>query len=242
VSSDLNDDTADWLGDLFHRHATAILAYAWRRLESREDAEDVVTEVFTIAWRRRADVPSDALPWLYATAANVVAHSARSLARRRNLVNRLALVRPETGSDDPASQVANAIDAHDVVVGALLEMSDDDAEILRLWAWEQLSPTEIAAVLACTSGTARTRLHRARTRLRAALHERGVGELAAPVEDAHTSLPTLAADTSRAGAAVHRDPSANAAAPTTAQGDTPHQTPDSHPSHAQPATRPEDLS
>ncbi|MDQ1246736.1 MAG: hypothetical protein QG597_1104 [Actinomycetota bacterium] len=165
---------SEWVTDLFTRHASAVLAYARRRLESPEDAEDVVTEVFTTAWRRRTELPDDALPWLYATAAHAVAHTARSRARRTRLGTRLATVRPLHAADDPGQDVAAAMDARAAVGGALEALGDPDAEILRLWAWEQLEPAEIAAVLGCSPGAARTRLHRARARLRDTLVNRGV--------------------------------------------------------------------
>ena len=61
-----------------------------------------------------------------------------------------------------------------MVSAALDDLSESDAELLRLWAWEQLEPAEIAEVLGCSPGTARTRMHRARARLREALVQRGV--------------------------------------------------------------------
>lgn len=165
----------DWLTDLFGRHSRSVLSYARRRLDSAEDAEDVVVEVFATAWRRRDVVPESALPWLYATAANVMAHVIRAEGRRSRLGARLAAVRPLHGDEaDPSGQALEAVAARDVVATALDELSESDAELLRLWAWEQLEPTEIAVVLGCSPGTARTRLHRARTRLRAALVRRGV--------------------------------------------------------------------
>jgi DNA-binding CsgD family transcriptional regulator len=74
----------------------------------------------------------------------------------------------------PAQQVVDETAAHDVVAAALDDLSESDAELLRLWAWEQLGPAEIAEVLGCSPGTARTRMHRARARLREALVQRGV--------------------------------------------------------------------
>lgn len=168
----------DWIIDLFGRHSGAVLAYARRRLDSAEDAEDVVVEVFATAWRRRADVHDPALPWLYATASNVIAHVIRSDARRSRLGARLAAVRPirDDTTSDHADDVAAASDARGAVAAALDDLSESDAELLRLWAWEQLEPTEIAVVVGCSPGTARTRLHRARSRLRAALVARGVSD------------------------------------------------------------------
>jgi RNA polymerase sigma-70 factor, ECF subfamily len=164
-----------WLTDLFGRHSGAVLAYARRRLDSAEDAEDVVVEVFATAWRRREVVPEEALPWLYATAGNVIAHVIRSDSRRTRLGTKLATVRPlHTAEADPAQQVVDAATAHETVSAALDDLSESDAELLRLWAWEQLDPAEIAEVLGCSPGTARTRMHRARARLREALVKRGV--------------------------------------------------------------------
>ncbi|MCU0301885.1 MAG: sigma-70 family RNA polymerase sigma factor [Candidatus Nanopelagicales bacterium] len=183
MSSDGQGHGDAWVTELFGRHSGAVLAYARRRLDSAEDAEDVVVEVFATAWRRRADVPDDALPWLYATAAHVIAHVLRSDARRTRLGAKLATVRPirtDPGQVDPADAVVDAAAARGVVAAALDDLSESDAELLRLWAWEQLEPTEIAAVLGCSPGTARTRMHRAKARLRAALAARGVQPPAAP--------------------------------------------------------------
>lgn len=164
----MGTDRAQWLTELYQRHAAAVHAYARRRLPASEDADDVVVEVFATAWRRRDQVPPQALPWLYATAANVVAHAQRSEGRRRRLGARLAVVRPEP-AEDLAERVASAASAERSVGAALEQLPPDDAEVLRLWAWEQLEPGEIAVVLGCSPGAARTRLHRARTRLRSAL-------------------------------------------------------------------------
>lgn len=163
-----------WLTDAFGRHSGAVLAYARRRVDSAQDAEDVVVEVFATAWRRRYDVPDEARPWLYATAANVISHVIRSEARRTRLGARLATVTPlHAQTPDPADAVAEAMDARGVVTAALDDLAEADAELLRLWAWEGLEPAEIAEVLGCSAGTARTRMHRARARLRAALVARG---------------------------------------------------------------------
>ncbi|MGV1005709.1 MAG: RNA polymerase sigma factor [Candidatus Nanopelagicales bacterium] len=169
--SDSQQRAEVWLTDLYYEHSGAVLSYARRRLESTEDAEDVVVEVFATAWRRRDIVPDAPRPWLYATAANVIAHVIRGEARRTRLGTRLAAVRPlHVAEADPGEE---AVD-RDLIGTALAELSDADAELLRLWAWEQLEPAEIALVLGCSPGTARTRLHRARGRMRACLAQHGV--------------------------------------------------------------------
>ncbi|MGB7980070.1 MAG: sigma factor, partial [Candidatus Nanopelagicales bacterium] len=120
MSSEPAQRDQTWLTDLFGRHSGAVLAYARRRVDSAEDAEDVVVEVFATAWRRRDVVPEEALPWLYATAGNVIAHVIRSGARRTRLGARLAMVRPlHDGAPDPADAVVDAEVAHGVVAAAL---------------------------------------------------------------------------------------------------------------------------
>lgn len=163
-----------WLTDLYRRHGDAVYAYAARRLASPEDAEDVVVDVFATAWRRREQVPDPALPWLYATAANMVAHVARGEARRGRLGARLSVIR-SVAPDDAADRIAEAMTARQVVARAMQALPEADAEVLRLWAWEHLEAGDIAQVLDCSPGAARTRLHRARARLREALQDPAAG-------------------------------------------------------------------
>ena len=175
MSTEQSARPEQWLTEIFGQHSGAVLAYARRRLDSAEDAEDVVVEVFATAWRRRDAVPPEALPWLYATAGNVISHVIRSGSRRTRLGARLAAVRPlRTVEADAAQEWVDAAATGDVVAAAMADLAESDAELLRLWAWEQLGPTEIAVVVGCSPGTARTRLHRARGRLREALVGRGV--------------------------------------------------------------------
>jgi RNA polymerase sigma-70 factor (ECF subfamily) len=123
------------------------------------DADDVVAEVFTIAWRRFDDIPADAaIPWLYGVARNVLRNHRRSDARRGALqlvVPPAVPVGPPLEPADPdAAMLRRALDA----------LGDDDREILRLVAWDGLDPSEAAIVLDCSAATARVRLFRARKR------------------------------------------------------------------------------
>jgi RNA polymerase sigma-70 factor (ECF subfamily) len=188
----------DWLTGMFGQHSAAVLGYARRRVDSAEDAEDVVVEVFSTAWRRRDVVPDEPLPWLYATAANVIAHVIRSDARRTRLGARLAAVRPLHGpADDPTDALVQATATRQAVAAGLDDLAEADAELLRLWAWEGLEPHEIAQVLGCSAGTARTRLHRARTRLREALAARGVIDAALGPPPEATAAPPAPHPTDR---------------------------------------------
>src|SRR5207244_6521764 len=68
-----------------------ILGYALRRVESPEDAADIVATTFLIAWRRLDDAPQslEVRLWLYGVARGVVANHRRGQVRRSRLAERL---------------------------------------------------------------------------------------------------------------------------------------------------------
>jgi RNA polymerase sigma-70 factor (ECF subfamily) len=143
---------------LFARHYPAVFGYAARRV-GRDEAGDAAAEVFTVVWRRMGRVPSEpgVLPWLYAVARRVVANQERSARRRQRLAARVSVI-PGQAFPAPGPE---AVD----VEAALLRLGAADREVLRLAAWEELQPAEIAAVLGCSANAAAVRLHRARHRL-----------------------------------------------------------------------------
>jgi len=129
----------------------------------RDEAGDAAAEVFTVAWRRLGRVPAEpeTLPWLYGVARRVVANQERS-ARRRLRLEAKATAPPET--IEPPGPTGVDVEA------AFLRLGQADREVLRLAAWEELQPAEIAAVLGCSANAAAVRLHRARQRLAGQLH------------------------------------------------------------------------
>lgn len=155
-----------WFEDLFRRHHGALRAYLLRRVP--EDTDDVVAEVFTIAWRKRDAVPDRVLPWLYGVASREVLHILRTRSRQGTLISRLATT-ASTSVADTAADTDDRVAAYGPVTQALGRLSGADAEVLRLWAWEQLEPGEIAEVLEISPVAARVRLHRARRRFEATL-------------------------------------------------------------------------
>ena len=141
--------------------------YARHRGLTGPDAEDLVAQTLEIAWRRLGDVPvAEPLPWLYAVAHNLWRNRTRRDRRRRELLARFRTSPPTEACEDPA------VLAPGVLRAALASLSDRDQEVLRLVAWDGLTPAEAAAVLGCTPVAARARLHRARSRLAARL---GIG-------------------------------------------------------------------
>lgn len=149
---------------IYRDHEREILRYALRRSAEPEDAADVVAETFLVAWRRLGDVPlgDEARLWLYATARRVLANHRRGAGRRTRLAQRL---REELRRQLPGEPVAERRG----VLAALAGMEDNDRELLMLVGWEDLTPSEAAQVLGISAIAARTRLHRARRRLRARL-------------------------------------------------------------------------
>jgi RNA polymerase sigma-70 factor (ECF subfamily) len=157
--------------DTYRTAGTAVLGYALRRAASREDAVDAVAETFATAWRRRADLPADAdevRPWLFGIARRCLANTSRSTQRATRLGARLAADFRGAAIPDPATQHDDRAQYRQVRT-ALDQLADGDRELVTLIAWEGLTPTQAAGVLGIEPGTARVRLHRARTRLRAAL-------------------------------------------------------------------------
>jgi RNA polymerase sigma factor (sigma-70 family) len=156
-------------GQLYREQGRSILAYALRRVEDPEDAADVVAETFLVAWRRLGEVPVDggARLWLYAVARRVIANRNRAERRRTRLGERLA----ETLRTELAARPAPAGEAAEVL-RTMGELGDEDRELLLLISWEELSPGQAAKVLGISSLAARSRLHRARRRLRALLEDR----------------------------------------------------------------------
>lgn len=144
------------------RHAH-VLTYCGRRLRWH-DALEATDEVFLIAWRRCSDVPTPPadLFWLYGVARGVVANHTRGDQRRRRLLGRLqGGGQPVRNAPSPHTESWE----HEVVGRALARLREDDQEVLRLAAWEELAASEIAVALDVSPETARQRLHRARQRL-----------------------------------------------------------------------------
>ena len=147
---------------LFELAYPPLCRYARHRGLTGPDAEDLVAQTLEIAWRHIGDVPADdPMPWLYAIARNLWRNHHRQRRRRRDLLARLrAYATPDS--------VEAALEPGTLRT-ALASLRESDQEILRLIAWDGLTPAEAAVVLGCGQVAARSRLHRARARLAARL-------------------------------------------------------------------------
>jgi RNA polymerase sigma factor (sigma-70 family) len=150
---------------LFDSAYRPLLAYALRRTQRLEDAEEIVADTLLVAWRRRVDMPDGAaaIPWMYGVARRLIANQRRGEGRRRRLERMLEAATPTTL--DPG-ELAEAADATRAVIAASRRLREDDQEVLRLAAWEGLSHEQIAVSLGCSENAAALRLRRARQRLR----------------------------------------------------------------------------
>jgi RNA polymerase sigma-70 factor (ECF subfamily) len=131
-------------------------------------ADDVLAETLLVCWRRLDDLPEEPLPWAYGVARNCLGNANRGVRRQERLAARIAVVDPPAASTSGPGEGGDPVIAE--AIGALRE---EDAELLRLWAWEQLTPAEIAAVLDVTPNAVSIRLHRAREKLREELRKTG---------------------------------------------------------------------
>jgi RNA polymerase sigma-70 factor, ECF subfamily len=151
----------------FEAIAPALMDPLRRYLARRTDpttADDVLAETLLVCWRRIDELPDDPLPWSYGVARRCLANAERGVRRQQRLAAKVAAVDPPAATA-PAPEPGD----HPDLEVALASLRDEDAELLRLWAWEQLAPAEIATVLDVTPNAVSIRLHRAREKLRAEL-------------------------------------------------------------------------
>lgn len=134
-------------------------------------ADDVLADTLLVCWRRLDDVPEEALPWAYGVARRCLANAERGERRQRRLAARIAVVDPPA----EATRAAEPAGRDDALHDALAALRPEDAELLRLSAWEQLTPAEIATVLGISPNAASIRLHRARASLRDRLRKTEAG-------------------------------------------------------------------
>jgi RNA polymerase sigma-70 factor (ECF subfamily) len=135
--------------------------YLGRRV-GPDDASEVLNDVLLVLWRRLDDVPPvEPLPWVYGVAKRTLANQRRGDGRRNRLVGRIG-GQARADSHDPRVWTG---EAETVLDNALTELVESERELIRLWAWEQLEPREIAVVLDTNPNAISLRLTRAKKKL-----------------------------------------------------------------------------
>jgi RNA polymerase sigma-70 factor, ECF subfamily len=157
--------------DRFEEIARDLIDPLRRFLARRTDpatADDALAETLLVCWRRYDDLPDRPLPFAYGVARNCLANAMRGARRQSRVAGRIAALDPPREAPEPVGD--------ERLAEAMRGLSDDDAELLRLWAWEQLTPGEIATVLEITANAVSIRLYRAKERLRAELRKIGFAD------------------------------------------------------------------
>ncbi len=179
-----SDDQALWeqaaggdlaaFGELFRRHVGAVWNYAYRLTGSWSVAEDVTSATFLTAWRRLREltlVNHSARPWLYAVASNLARREQRRLGRFAAVLSRVPL---GGALHDHADDVASKVDADHrlrVVLDAVARLPKAERRAVELCLIGDLSTAAAAAVLGVAEASVRSRISRARSRLRSLLRD-----------------------------------------------------------------------
>jgi RNA polymerase sigma factor (sigma-70 family) len=162
-------------GELFDRHSTAVYNHLFRRVADWSEAEDLTSAVFLQAWRTRGKVVIDresALPWLLGVANQLLRNHRRAVRRYRAAVRRI--VPAEDAAGDHADAVAAAVDSERLMASvrhALARLPRHEREVIELCVWSGLDQKAAAVALGVSTGTVKSRMHRARRRLTASLVE-----------------------------------------------------------------------
>lgn len=152
---------------IYEAHHDDVLAYCARRV-NRAEADDVACDVFVVLWRKIEEVHDEtARAWLFAVAHNTIVNRWRGAARNSRF--RLRLARAANPQPESTEEIVVRREQDREILAAVAKLRAADQEVLRLAAWEELSPSEIAIVIGCSVSAAEQRLHRAKKRLSKAL-------------------------------------------------------------------------
>lgn len=164
-------DDPEQFSALFDRYAATLYRYVSFRL-GRELAEDLVGETFLIAFRRRHtyDIAyRDARPWLLGIATKLVTGHRRSEVSRYRALERQSPAQPVEGPEEAIARDMTARGSRTALLDALAKLSRGDRDVLLMVAWSDMTYDEAARALGIPVGTVKSRLNRARRKVRHAL-------------------------------------------------------------------------
>ncbi|MFJ8007521.1 RNA polymerase sigma factor [Streptomyces fagopyri] len=159
---------------LFDRHAPAIHRYVARRLGA-DAADDVTAETFLTAFRIRVRYDAgraSVRSWLHGIAARLISRHRRDEVKALRILARAGHDPVVVSWTDSADDRVVAQGSSRSLARALAGLSQGDRHALLLFAWADLTYAEIADALEIPVGTVRSRLSRARRKLRTALGAR----------------------------------------------------------------------
>ena len=170
---------AELFGAIYDKYSAQLYRYAYRRL-GPEHAEDVVAETFLAAFRHRGRYDlsrEDARPWLFGIATKEIARRRRTEEARYRVLARAAAGELVEGFADDVSTAVSAQAVRGKLAEALRRLAPGDRDVLLLIAWSGLSYEEVAETMRIKVGTVRSRLHRARRKVRETLGENTLARL-----------------------------------------------------------------
>ena len=156
---------------VFERHHAPIHRYLARRL-GVDLADELAAEVFAVAFakRRRYDGSfDDARPWLFGIATRLVRRHSRQEVRELHAYARTGVDPAVPSHDERVVAEADSAAEGPALAAALARLPRAERDVLLLYAWAELRYPEIAAALSISPGTVKSRLHRARRRVRESL-------------------------------------------------------------------------
>ncbi len=160
------------LAALYDRYRLILFGLLVRILNSREEAEDVLQEVFLQVWRRAVDFDEQRgrpFTWLVTLTRSRAIDRLRVLASRQRLADSAA----KDATDEVSDAVADTLHAEqrEIVGRALASLPEEQRRTLKLAYFEGLTQSEIAAHLGTPLGTVKTRMRAGMIKLRELLGE-----------------------------------------------------------------------
>ena len=168
-------DTPAAFERVFERHHAAVHRYLARRLGT-DLADELAAETFAVAFAKRGRYDgsyADARPWLFGIATRLAQRHWRREERELRAYSRSGVDPAAAAHDDHVAAQADSAAAAPALAAALALLSRDERDVLLLYAWAELAYQAIAAALSISPGTVKSRLHRARGRVRRHLEEAG---------------------------------------------------------------------
>jgi RNA polymerase sigma factor (sigma-70 family) len=168
-------ETPGEFATVFDRHHAAVHRYLARRLGT-DLADELAAEAFAVAFAKRGRYDgsfASARPWLFGIATRLAQRHWRREERELRAYSRTGLDPCSPSHDERATERAGAALAGPALAAALAALSREERDVLLLYAWAELGYPEIAAALSVAPGTVKSRLHRARTRVRESLAAAG---------------------------------------------------------------------
>ncbi len=167
----LDGDTQAF-NDLVERHQSRAYNLCLRMLGDADAAADVAQDAFISAYKHLPSLRGEFRPWLM----RIVANGCRDVLRSKKRRPSVSLDLERDDDDTPAMQIADTSDGPEAalmkselqktIAGALAEIPDDQREVIILSDIQGLSYQEIADMTGINIGTVKSRLNRARSRLR----------------------------------------------------------------------------